>query len=92
MNYLIQNTAAIASTDAPEARDIRIRDGRIAELGQDLGPTPESPETMIDASDCEIWPGLVNTHHHLAQSIMKGVPAGLNQGLGEWLGSVPYLC
>jgi cytosine/adenosine deaminase-related metal-dependent hydrolase len=35
-------------------------------------------------------PGLVNTHHHLAQSIMKGVPAGLNQGLGEWLSSVPY--
>ncbi|MFC4259703.1 amidohydrolase family protein [Marinobacter lacisalsi] len=90
MNYLIQNAAGIASTDAPDARDIRIRDGRIAELGRDLGPTPGSPETMIDASDCVIWPGLVNTHHHLAQSIMKGVPAGLNQGLGEWLGSVPY--
>ena len=37
-----------------------------------------------------MWPGLVNTHHHLAQSILKGVPAGLNQRLGEWLGSVPY--
>ena len=28
---------------------------------------------------------LVNTHHHLAQSIMKGVPEGLNQDLGDWL-------
>lgn len=90
MNYLIQNAVAIHSGEAPGARDIRIHDGRIAELGRDLNPTPEQPETVIDASGCVIWPGLVNTHHHLAQSIMKGVPAGLNQGLGEWLSSVPY--
>ncbi|MFL1407208.1 amidohydrolase family protein [Marinobacter sp. M1N3S26] len=90
MNYLIQNAVAVHSDEAPGARDIRIRDGRIAELGRDLTSTPEQPETVIDASGCVIWPGLVNTHHHLAQSIMKGVPAGLNQGLGEWLSSVPY--
>lgn len=90
MNYLIQNAAGIASADFPDARDIRIRHGRIAELGRDLRPTPDQPETMINASGCVIWPGLVNTHHHLAQSIMKGVPEGLNQGLGEWLSSVPY--
>lgn len=90
MNYLIQNAAGIASTDTPDARDIRIRDGRIAELGRDLLPTTEQPESIIDASGCVVWPGLVNTHHHLAQSIMKGVPEGLNQGLGEWLSSVPY--
>mgnify|MGYP001627794975 FL=1 len=90
MNYLIQNAVAIHSGEAPGARDIRIHDGRIAELGRDLNPTPEQPEAVIDASGCVIWPGLVNTHHHLAQSIMKGVPAGLNQGLGEWLSSVPY--
>lgn len=90
MNYLIQNAVAIHSEEVPDARDIRIRDGRITELGRNLTPTPEQPETVIDASGCVIWPGLVNTHHHLAQSIMKGVPAGLNQGLGEWLSSVPY--
>ncbi|WP_328187186.1 amidohydrolase family protein [Marinobacter sp. OP 3.4] len=90
MNYLIQNAVAIHSEEVPGARDIRIRDGRITELGRDLTPTPEHAETVIDASGCVVWPGLVNTHHHLAQSIMKGVPAGLNQGLGEWLSSVPY--
>lgn len=90
MNYLIRNAAAIASNASPDARDIRIRDGRIAELGRGLTPTAEQPETVVDASGCVIWPGLVNTHHHLAQSIMKGVPAGLNQALGDWLGSVPY--
>ena len=90
MNYLIRNATAIASKASPDARDIRIRDGRIAELGRGLVPTAEQPETVVDASGCVIWPGLVNTHHHLAQSIMKGVPAGLNQALGDWLGSVPY--
>lgn len=90
MNYLIQNAIAIHSGEVPEARDIRVRDGRITELGRDLAPTPDQPETTIDATGCVVWPGLVNTHHHLAQSIMKGVPAGLNQGLGEWLSSVPY--
>ena len=90
MNYLIQNAAGIVSPDSPDATDLRIRDGRIAELGRNLRPTPEHRETIVDASGCVVWPGLVNTHHHLAQSIMKGVPAGLNQGLGEWLSSVPY--
>ncbi|HCW91291.1 MAG TPA: amidohydrolase [Marinobacter sp.] len=90
MNYLIRNATAIHTQDTPGARDIRIRNGRITEMGRGLTPLPEQPETVIDASGCVIWPGLVNTHHHLAQSIMKGVPGGLNQGLGEWLSSVPY--
>jgi len=90
LNYLIKNAVAIASSESPYARDLRIRDGRIAEMGRDLSPTPEDLETIVDASGCVVWPGLVNTHHHLAQSIMKGVPEGLNQNLGEWLSSVPY--
>ena len=90
MNYLIQNAKGIYSDSHPDATDVRIRDGRIIELGRDLRPSPEQPETIVDASGCVVWPGLVNTHHHLAQSIMKGVPEGLNQGLGEWLSSVPY--
>lgn len=90
MNYLIQNAVGIASPESPDAQDIRVRDGRITELGRNLEPTPEQPEILVNASGCVIWPGLVNTHHHLAQSIMKGVPEGLNQGLGEWLSSVPY--
>ncbi|WP_372971712.1 amidohydrolase family protein [Marinobacter sp.] len=90
MNYLIQNAVAIFADRNPDATDIRVQDGRITELGRSLAPSPVEPETVIDASGCVIWPGLVNSHHHLAQSIMKGVPAGLNQGLGEWLSSVPY--
>jgi len=90
VNYLIQNATAIFSASHAKATDIRITDGRIAELGRDLNMSPTAPETTINAQGCVIWPGLVNTHHHLAQSVMKGVPAGLNQTLGDWLGSVPY--
>lgn len=88
MAYLIRQAEAVFSPQYPEACDIRIRDGRICELGREL--TPATDETLIDASGCVVWPGLVNTHHHLFQSILKGVPAGLNHGLGDWLGSVPY--
>ncbi|MEO9585905.1 MULTISPECIES: amidohydrolase family protein [Marinobacter] len=90
MDYLIKNAVAVASTGFSDARDLRIRGGYITELGNALAPTQEDPETVIDASGCVVWPGLVNTHHHLAQSIMKGVPEGLNQDLGGWLSSVPY--
>ncbi|RDV29432.1 amidohydrolase [Alteromonas aestuariivivens] len=87
MNYLIQNARAIAS-GTQHAADIRIGGGVITEIGHSLAIRPD--ETLVDASNCVIYPGFVNTHHHLAQSALKGVKAGLNQGLGEWLASVPY--
>lgn len=88
MGYLIRNARAIFSPQHPSATDIRIDANRIVELGRGLAP--REGESVIDASGCVAWPGLVNTHHHLAQSILKGVPEGLDQRLGEWLGSVPY--
>ena len=90
MNYLIHNAEAVFS-DAPlPVTDIRISKGVISEIGTDLAPQEHLNETAINARGCVIYPGLVNTHHHLAQSILKGVPQGLNQGLGDWLASVPY--
>lgn len=88
MKYLIQGARAIHSASHPTATDIRFNQGFITELGQAL--SPQADEIIIDAHGCCIYPGMVNTHHHLAQSILKGVPAGLNQGLGDWLASVPY--
>ena len=37
-----------------------------------------------------IYPGWFNTHHHLFQSVLKGVQAGINLPLAGWLRSVPY--
>ena len=67
--------------------DIRIRDGRIAAIGQ-VGIRPQ--DTVLDASGCVIYPGLISTHHHLFESVLKGVPAGIDLPLEGWLRTVPY--
>jgi cytosine/adenosine deaminase-related metal-dependent hydrolase len=66
---------------------LRVREGRIAEIG---ALTPEPGERVVNATGCVVTPGLVNTHHHLFQSLLKAVPDGLNAGLDIWLQKVPY--
>ncbi|WDY59944.1 amidohydrolase family protein [Pseudomonas sp. PSKL.D1] len=91
-SWLIRNASAILTgLRGAAARhagpDIRITRGRIAALGS-LAPMPG--EQVLDATDCVVYPGWVNTHHHLFQSLLKGIPAGIDQSLGGWLGAVPY--
>lgn len=69
------------------AGSIRVRDGVIAAIG---ALRAEAGEQVLDARGCVIYPGLISTHHHLFQSVMKGVKAGLDQPLAGWLRSVPY--
>lgn len=66
---------------------LRVRNGRIAEIG---ALTPEPGERVVDAHGCLVMPGLVNTHHHLFQSVLKGVPEGLGLPLEPWLAAVPF--
>ena len=70
------------------ATDIRIAGGVIIELGNGLASIPG--ERVLDATDCVVYPGWVNTHHHLFQSLLKGVPAGIDSTLTPWLKAVPY--
>ena len=69
------------------AGDVRVEGERIAGIGR-LEPRPG--ERVVDASGCVIYPGWVNTHHHLMQSLMKAVPGGVNAPLNAWLAAVPY--
>jgi cytosine/adenosine deaminase-related metal-dependent hydrolase len=66
--------------------DLRIRGGLITAIGR-LAPAPG--ERVVDASGCVVYPGWVNTHHHLFQSLLKGIPAGIDLALVPWLGAVP---
>jgi cytosine/adenosine deaminase-related metal-dependent hydrolase len=88
---LIRGSAAIMTglSEAPRAvgPDIRIRGSTITAIGTF---DPEPGERVIDANGCVIYPGWVNTHHHLLQSLMKGVPAGMNVPLRQWLDVVPF--
>lgn len=69
MNYLIKNANSVFSPQQ-DVKDIRIQNGVITELGQNL--LPNESEKLVDATNCVVYPGMVNTHHHIAQSILKG--------------------
>jgi len=93
-SILIRNAHAIMTgKDGDAARspatDLRIENGVITEMGRQLEASPL--DRVLDASDCVIYPGWVNTHHHLFQSLLKGIPAGINQTLSPWLQSVPFI-
>jgi cytosine/adenosine deaminase-related metal-dependent hydrolase len=42
-------------------------------------------EDTIDATGCVVTPGLVNTHHHLYQTLTRAVPGGQDALLFGWL-------
>ncbi len=63
------------------AADILIRDGVIADVGAGLTSEGET----IDATGCVVTPGLVNTHHHLFQTLTRAVPAAQDAALFGWL-------
>lgn len=61
--------------------DIRIVDGVVDEIGQGLTSDGE----VIEARGCVVTPGLVNTHHHLYQTLTRAVPGGQDALLFGWL-------
>lgn len=72
--------------------DVLVSNGRIARVGVEL-PEPviaEGTLEILDARGLLVFPGLVNTHHHIAQSLLKAIPGSLDLGLNDWLGAVPY--
>ncbi len=82
---LIKNADAILTMDATRRElhgaDILLRDGVITEIGHGLDTTGE----VVLASGCVVTPGLVNTHHHLYQSLTRAVPGGQDALLFGWL-------
>jgi 8-oxoguanine deaminase len=64
---------------------IVIRDGIIVELVA-KGDEPDSDiDQVFDASRHVVIPGLVNTHHHLYQTLTRAFPPALNKRLFPWL-------
>ena len=59
MNGLVYD----AITPAPYPANIRITNGKIAEIGPDLSPA--KGEEVIDATGLRVYPGFVDAHSHL---------------------------
>ena len=85
---LVRNAAVLVTHDA-DRREIAdgglfARDGIITQVG----PTTELPDTaddVVDLRDHVVLPGLVNTHHHLYQTLTRAVPAAQDADLFGWL-------
>lgn len=61
--------------------DILMSGGVISQIGEGLDTDGET----IRASGCVVTPGLVNTHHHLYQTLTRAVPAAQDALLFGWL-------
>lgn len=63
---------------------IYARDGWIEQVGL-TSEIPQAADEIVDLSDHVVIPGLVNTHHHLYQTLTRVVPGAQNAGLFDWL-------
>ncbi|WP_299879747.1 8-oxoguanine deaminase [uncultured Sulfitobacter sp.] len=85
---LIQRADMVVTMDGARRKlagaDVLIRDGVIADIGQGLTSAGE----RVDAAGCLVTPGLVNTHHHLYQTLTRAVPAAQDATLFGWLGTL----
>ena len=68
--------------DAPGG--IVVQDGRISELVP-AGAAPGAADAVFDAGRHVVLPGLVNTHHHVCQTLTRAYPPALDRTLFPWL-------
>ena len=84
--FLIKDARVIVTMDPTRREladcDLLLKDGVIAQIGQNI----VAPDVqVVFAHGCVVTPGLVNTHHHLYQSLTRTVPGGQDALLFGWL-------
>lgn len=82
---LIKNAKAIVTVDTEDRvlkdAHIFIRDNVIEYIGTE----EKEADRVIDASRCYVYPGLINTHHHLYQTFTRNLPQVQKMELFPWL-------
>ncbi len=83
---LIKNARCIATMHGAELRNasVLIRGNTIEAIGASH-ELPQTADEVIDASDHLVTPGLINTHHHMVQSLTRAIPTVQNAELFSWL-------
>jgi cytosine/adenosine deaminase-related metal-dependent hydrolase len=85
---LIHNAHTIATLNdaGDELRNasIFVRDNCIEAIGPATS-MPQTADKVIDAQHHVVIPGMVNTHHHMCQSLTRAIPAVQNAELFSWL-------
>ena len=85
---LVKNATALVTMDG-DRRELAggglfARDGWIEQVGSGA-ELPDTADEVLDLSGHVVLPGLVNTHHHLYQTLTRVVPAAQDAGLFGWL-------
>ncbi len=85
---LVKNADLLVTMDG-ERREIRqgglfIEDNVIRQVGPSA-ELPQSADEVLDLKGHIVIPGLVNTHHHMYQSLTRVVPAAQDGELFNWL-------
>jgi len=88
---LLRNARCVATFDEQrrELNDasVFIRGHRIEAIGPaaDLADLADQADEVLDLRGCLVTPGLVNTHHHMYQSLTRAIPAVQDAELFSWL-------
>ncbi|MEO6571439.1 MAG: 8-oxoguanine deaminase, partial [Ilumatobacteraceae bacterium] len=86
LDLVVVNARCVATMDG-DRRElasgwVAITDGLVHSVGSGIPPVGT---VVIDASDCLVTPGLVNTHHHLFQNLTRAYPPMTDAALFGWL-------
>jgi 8-oxoguanine deaminase len=86
---LLARHAEVLVTMDDRRREIRdgailVRGGAIAQVGS-TAELPASADRVLDLTGHVLLPGLVNTHHHMFQTLTRAVPAAQDSELFGWL-------
>jgi cytosine/adenosine deaminase-related metal-dependent hydrolase len=89
---LIHSARCIATQDDANTElnhaSLLLRDGRIERIipaEENIDDLLKQVDEVIDAQRHVVVPGLINTHHHMVQSLTRAVPQVQNAELFSWL-------
>lgn len=84
-SLLIKNIGYLVSCDKEDRLynnvNLLIENGIITYIGED----EKEAEKVIDGTNMAVYPGLINTHHHLYQIFSRNLPQVQNMELFPWL-------
>jgi 8-oxoguanine deaminase len=87
-SLLVRNAAVLVAMDEGRREipggGLYAEDGMIVAVGRS-DELPDTADDVVDVSGHLVLPGLVNTHHHLYQTLTRAVPGAQDVGLFDWL-------
>ncbi len=87
-DLLVRNARLVAAMDFQRTEIaggwVAVTDGLVSGVGLS-GTEPADAARTVDAADCLVTPGLINTHHHLYQNLTRAFRPALDGSLFDWL-------